>query len=442
MTSRRIRVSHPSSKGPSSLHGLGERLFGSALTTVVLLGATYAFHFTDRGHRVELQTYEFLQNRLPSSSNEELPIVVVDIGKVPGGKDGPTSRAKLREMIEAISKHRPTVIGIDVNFSPGASAWKVDDDPQFFDFCLEIKKETGIPIYLAVYDTQYEPPKTWLGLARFKELAAASLVDPTDTRRIPTWVKSDASPDRLPTLSAALAKSHSRSLPGPASYLKATVESLSDHDFGIERGEDRMRFGLSLVNYRRHDQIRSETLSTISAKSIDEAGEKFAGKMVLVGDATNAQDSFPVLGHGQIPGCYIIASAAYSLASDPLFEFNFKWRIVFDLFFASILIVGIEVARFIYVKTIAGSRFYRARRVVPFLVALLVFGLSIVAILFWHIVWFDFPAIIVASFLHTRIESSISSLWRKPKSHKRPPKGVPHENSDPLDNGLSASESE
>lgn len=422
-------------------HGLRARLVWSALATVVLLAATYAFHFTDWGHRLELSAFEFLQNRLPSTANEELPIVVVDIGKVPGGKDGPTPRAKLREIIDALVKHRPVVVGIDINFSPDASGWKVDDDPTFFDYCLAKKQETGIPIFLAVYETQNEPSSTWLGLDRYKELAAASLVDPADTRRIPIWIKADASSEKLQTLSAALAKSYKGSFPGPVNFLKGTLESLSNNDFGTERGEDRMRFGMSLVNYRRHNQIRSETLSTISAKSIDEAGEKFTGKMVLVGDATNAQDSFHVLGHGQIAGCYIVASAAYSLAADPLFEFNLKWRIIFDLLFAAILIAGIETAHFIHVKKAPGPRFRKARRVVTLVVAGLVFGLSVTAILIWHVVWFDFPAIIAATFLHTRIENIISHWW-KPRNNKRPPKGAPHEDSHPLDSGLTASEPE
>ena len=420
-------------------HGFRARLAWSGLATLVLLAATWALHFTDWGHRLELSTFEFLQNRLPSTANEELPIVVVDIGKVPGGKDGPTSRAKLREIIDAVVKHRPVVVGIDINFSPDASGWKVDDDPRFFNYCLAKKKETGIPIFLAVTETQNEPSSTWLGLDRYKELAAASLIDPNDTRRIPIWIKADASSETLQTLSAALAKSYKGPLPGPVSFLKGTLESLSTNDFGIERAEDRMRFGMSLVNYRRHNQIRSETLSTISGKSIDEAGEKFTGKMVLVGDATNAQDSFPVVGHGQIAGSYVIASAAYSLAADPLFEFNLKWRLVFDLLFAAILIAAIETAHFIYVKKAPGPRFHKARRVVTFLVACLVFGLSLTAILIGHIVWFDFPAIIAATFLHTRIENIISHSW-KSKSHKRPPKGVPNENSHPVDNSLTAAE--
>ncbi|HKY52796.1 MAG TPA: CHASE2 domain-containing protein [Anaerolineales bacterium] len=419
--------------------GFRERLFWSAFTIVVLLAATHALHFTDKGHRLELDTYEFLQNLLPSGADEELPITVVDIGKVPGGKDGPTSRPKLREMIDALAKHRPAVIGIDINFSPGATGWKVDDDPKFFDYCLAVKKETGIPIYVAVYETQDEPSTTWLGLDRYKELAAASLVDPTDTRRIPLWIKSDTSSEKLQTLSAALAKSMRGTSPGPLSFLKGTLESLNDHEYGIERGEDRMRFGMSLVNYRRHDQIRSETLSTISAQSINEAGEKFTGKMVLVGDATNAQDSFSVSGHGQIPGVYVLASAAYSLAADPLFEFNSRWRIIFDVLFAAILFAGIETVRRIYVKKIAGKRFHKARLAMTWGLAFLVFVLSIAAILFLHIVWFDFPAIIAALLLHTRVEHFISHRWKKSKD-KRAPKGVPHENTDSLNNSAPAAE--
>ncbi len=419
-------------------HRLASRLFLSALATLILLGVTYVFHFSEAGHRLELSAFEFLQNRLPTTAKERLPIVVVDIGKVPGGKDGFTPRAKLREIISALIKHRPAAIGIDVNFSPGPTGWKLDDDPKFFDYCLAVKEETGIPIYLAVYESQFEPPDGWLGLPQYKELAAASVVDPDDTRRIPVWIKSDTSSERLHTISAALAKSYSPSLPGPVNFLSGKLESLSDHEFGLVRAEDRMRFGMSLVNYRRHNDISKETLPNVSTTSIDEAGERFTGRMVLVADATNAQDSFVVAGHGQLPGCYVIASAAYTLAADPLFEFNFKWRLIFDLIFAALLISGIEIARRKFVTKIEGSRFHKARRSVTFLVASLVFLASLAAILFLHVVWFDFPAIIASTFLHTRIEHSISSWWSKSKSHGRSSKGKPHEDSDPLDSATSA----
>jgi len=120
-----------------------------------------------------------------------------------------------------------------------------------------------------------------------------------------------------------------------ASIVEQHLEIVSER--GVFEAERRQSVGTRLVarDVQQLVQIRSETLSTISTKSIDEAGDRFTGKMVLVGDATNAQDSFPVVGHGQIAGCYVIASAAYSLAVDPLFEFNLKWRLIFDFLFAT-----------------------------------------------------------------------------------------------------------
>jgi hypothetical protein len=43
----------------------------------------------------------------------ELPILVVDISKIPGGKDLLTSRARLMEIVKAIADQEPKGIAVD-----------------------------------------------------------------------------------------------------------------------------------------------------------------------------------------------------------------------------------------------------------------------------------------------------------------------------------------
>src|SRR6185436_8414697 len=133
------------------------------------------------------------------------------------------------------------------------------------------------------------------------------------------------------------------------------------------------------------NQIRDETLPTISAKSIAEAREQFAGRMVLLGDATHSEDYFPVPGHeSNVPGVYLLACAAYTLAVEPLFEFNLETRLILDISIALVLILGVEGIRFLYVKERPGSRFYRAQGWFITLAIIVIFLLGAVIISWLH----------------------------------------------------------
>ena len=104
------------------------------LVTVFLMVLTGSLEHTSIGRGIEMWTFSFLQRLLsPFESKERLPILVVDISKIPGGKDQATSRDTLKEIVGAIVAQHPAVIGIDIDFSPDAGGWKTDDDPEFFD---------------------------------------------------------------------------------------------------------------------------------------------------------------------------------------------------------------------------------------------------------------------------------------------------------------------
>jgi CHASE2 domain-containing sensor protein len=321
------------------------------------------------------------------------------------------------EIIQAVAKQHPKAIGVDIDFGPNPDGWKDDNDPRFFDFCLSMKQETGVPIFLAVYTTQAQPAVAWLGLERYKELAAAGVIDANDAKRLPRWIQAKGVRDRLTTMSAALANSYAESLPGPYEWLRKTVEVTTDNQHGIERvGEDQMRFGFSLVNYTKLDEIQARTQDKISATSIEESVEKFTGKIVLLGDATSfeGRDAFIVPGRSQpVAGVYLIACATYSLAVEPLFEFNKRTRLGLDLLIALVLFVLMEGARRRYVKIRPDTRFFRASNAILVAVTFLVILFGIFMVAWCHIMWFDIPAVITASRLHPRVEQILVRFGKK-----------------------------
>jgi CHASE2 domain-containing sensor protein len=409
-----------SAKPPGAHKGfprnLVKRLTTGMIVTFVLVGITALFERTYLAHRIETLAYEVLQAPLNSSdTSAPLPIQVVDISAIPGGKDRPTPRKQLEEMINAIAAQHPKAIGVDIDFGPEADGWKVDDDPQFFDFCLSLKQDKQVPVFLAIHSSREQPASGWLGLPKYKELAAAGVVDALDTRRLPRWIQARDVPDRLATMGAALATAYRPMLPNPYEWLRRTVEQTTEGTPGIERiGEDQMRFGLALVNYNKLNQIRNETLSTISATSIAETRDRFTGKMVLLGDATHFEDSFNIPGHQEtVPGVDLIACAAYTLAVEPLFEFNTTTRLALDFFFAILLILSVEVVWYLSVRQRPGARFYRRKNVVVLTGSLLVFFLGLFTVAWLHIMWFDFPMVILASLIHPTLEHWLSGLWKK-----------------------------
>ncbi|HXU35329.1 MAG TPA: CHASE2 domain-containing protein [Blastocatellia bacterium] len=395
-----------------------KRLWLGMLVTLLLMTATKFIETTSLGHRIETFLFEALQSQLPSfDSKEQMAIQVVDMTKIRRGKDQVTLRDALRKTIEAIVAQHPSAVGIDVDFSPGASGWQDDDDPNFFDFCLKLKQDSNVPIFLGVYRTIGERSDTWLGSDKYKALAAALRVD-EDTKRLPRWLLAKGSNEKLPMMSAALATSYRPSLPELAWKLSRTVEVTSDNTHGIERrGEDQMLLGLSLINYSKLEEIQRETIFTINPDAIADSERALAGRMVLLGDATEFEDPFPVPGRDtRIAGVYLIASAAYTLAVDPLYELNGGARLTLDLLISILIIVRVEWLRFRYVKVRAGSRFDRAqsRSIWIAIVAVTLIGFLMTRWL--NIMWFDFPLIVFALLLHPKVEHRLRSFWRMKKA--------------------------
>jgi CHASE2 domain-containing sensor protein len=398
---------------PKSIFSMVKRVAMGMLVTVLLMAGSKYVEHTPFGHKVETITFEYLQRLLPSYS-EEMPIIVLDISRIPGGKDQPTSREALRQTLTALVAQRPSAVGIDVDFSPGLNGWQDDDDPEFFDFCLKLERDSQVPIFLGVYRTIGEKSDTWLGSAKYKELAAALRAE-DDTKRLPRWLQAKDSNERLPMLSAALAESYHPASSDAARRLSRTVEVFTQNTEGIElKGEDEMLFGLALVNFSRLEQIQRETLLMLKPESIAESGQHFAGKIVILGDATESQDYFNVPGReAPISGVYLIACAAYTLAVEPLYELNTGARLALDLVISVLIILRVEWLRSHFVRKRPGPVFHRKQSRSIWLALVIVTFIGLLMTWGLNIMWFDFPLVGFALLLHPKVEHNLNSFWRK-----------------------------
>ena len=396
-----------------------KRLGMGILVTLLLLTAAKIVEHMPIGHRIETYTFEILQWPLPKS-DKALPIVVINMSDVPREMDQVTSRAAIRQALQAIVAQRPLAVGIDLDFAPGLDGWIADDDPAFFEFCLKLKRENSVPIFLGVHRTIGTGSDTWLGSEDYKELAAA-LTAADDTKRLPLWLQAKDSSEKLPTLGAALAETYRPTQIRPATWLARVAEVTTDNKPGIERqAEDHMLLGESLINYSKLEEIQSSTLPEISTASILRSRDLLRGKIVLMGDAARFEDSFIVPGRERpIAGVYLLACVVYTLAVEPLYELNLPVRLFLDLGISMILMLIVERLRAKYVKKRPGSRFFAARDKAIWMVIAVVSILGLLIVRWTNIMWFDIPLIAFGLLLHPTIEHRMDHALKKLQPKKR-----------------------
>lgn len=421
-----MRKSRPTKRRKQLLE-IAKYISVGLLITVLLVAAKLLIEKQPIGHRAEILTYEFLQGQLsPFSSGERLPVLVVDINKIPGGKDLPTPRGPLMKLTDAIANEGAKAIAIDVDFAPGETGWSsADDDPEgdplFFEYCLKLKREKGVPIFLGIYRTRGESSDVWLGLPKYKELAVAGVAPEKDVSRMPRWIQAKGVAERLPTLSAALAGAYQESLPGPPKWLAWAIELTDDHRHGLERqvGKE-LRIAETLVNYSKLEQLQHEKLDTITPDSVKEAGERFRGRMVILGDAQHFIDSFVVPGRDRpVGGVYLEASAAYTLAIEPLYEFKHSVRLVLDLVVSMVIILGVAGIRYRHLKE--GEKFpwhkWQSRFIYGTVAVVILAGILLVR--WWGIMWLDFFLVVFALLLHPSVEGWVDRFRQGRKGDSR-----------------------
>jgi CHASE2 domain-containing sensor protein len=415
-------------------------IFG-AIITALLIRVGHQFEPTTLGRWSGFQAFRLLHLGLTRADEwDQLPVVIVDIGHLSGGRYNATSRQDLLALVLAIAKEKPAAIAIDLDFSPLDGKVLSEDKDFFFHECLKLTigpKEHGsgasaVPIFLGVGRGYLDPPAKWFNEVRYIRLAAATVVQSNDTRRLPRWFTSQSygGPTRLPSIGEALAERYitnqgSRmTLPHPkiqwpfeeivANPFVKQQELVAGTTAHIKLGQQVFDTGLSPVNYGVIDLIQNSNhiLWDLNAEDVPHLAStlKLAGKMVLIGD-TEVEDTFalhsPVL---PVRGVLLHACAAYTFAVAPLFEFRPQVRLGLDL-----LLSGFLLYLFYLVHPYEEDEPKRHHLWRSFIHT---FILSLVLVLGWILVrsgvlWLDFIVIWFALAIHPYIEDAFDAGWGK-----------------------------
>jgi len=411
----------------------GREIFREVLKGIlfiaVVLSLKLSIEQTTFGKHLELMSYNLLQTQL---SSQPPPITLVDISDlsvsdfvVAGQTVTATPRDPIKEMLTAIAGRQPRAIGVDIDFSPDENGYILPSDPEFFQFCLNLSKQTGVPIFLGVERTIAKPSNEWLGEEKYQGLAANILI-PRDNKRMLNLLEvasngaSTAASEKhnvSQSLSALVANAYGRQADG--SGMGAWVHSYLAQSGLVERlTEKQIGAGITvqdfLIDYGPRDSI--ETIRTTNATVLGDVSQrdKLQGKIVLLGDATlgKATDTFVIPGRDQpYPGIFVHACAAYTLIKAPLYELTGKGHMVIDLLLSGLILLTIVLLGFRYRDAELVTN--QLRGIVTWLVVLWAIVVGVVFVRVTRIMWDDFFLALILLVFHPSIERHAETAWRK-----------------------------
>lgn len=382
------------------------------VVTGLLVAGKWGLEQTSFGHRLELLAYEFLQKRLsPFDPNNPLPVVVLDISKMKGGKDGTdTSRKQLLELVEALVMTEPRVIAVDVNFSPSRKGdLSGEDDFGFFDNLIKQKKKSNVPIYVGVTSEAVVSgdPELWLGAQEYNELSAFMDINDENTTKLPYSIKCGTA--ELNSFSGALVQNENEP-DTAAAFFKPILKDLKMDE---EKCGKNCSCNYLTVNYAKLEVIQAQSLPIITADAIKNAEEKFRDKIVIMGDAAldKSQDTFVVVGRKKpVSGVYLHASAAYTITGEPLFQFTDAGRILIDFSIAVFILFIVALIRWRNLNNKDFSPHKWQNTFIKLAVICVLVG-GVLMIVFLRIIWLDFILVIAVLLLHDSVEKWIVIIW-------------------------------
>jgi CHASE2 domain-containing sensor protein len=439
--SRQAAKSKPDGAPPASNeHGRGREivydLLKGLLVIAVVLALKLAVEYTAVGKQLELACYNLLQLRL---SDERVPVTVIDTSdlkpeqyNIDGQVGTATPRESLRKMLAAITEQKPKAIGIDIDFSPDKNGYIRPDDPDFFQFCLDMQKQRGVPIFLGIYRTRALPPEEWLLVPEYQELAANILI-PNDRRRMLYEIKVESRETHEGSakanksgkaMSVALADAYRRGTvdaPGwPQRVHENILEGLHRLGFIEQVSEKQLGEGLTvadfLVDFSPIDSI--ETVRTIDPVVLRDRSqrENIEGKIVLLGVASLdvANDHFEVPGHEgrQYPGVLVHACAANTLIQSPLFEITQRGRLYIDILFSLVILLPVILIRLYYKnRTSDEVAKHRLQGLLMITVVFVAIVIGVICVRLTRVMWDDFLLALTAIVFHPSIERRLEGSW-------------------------------
>lgn len=416
---------------PKTAQYRGKEVWRDILKGVLFIVIVMAINFlleeyTDFARHMKLMGYNYLQTKL---SSEAPPITIVDIGDLPPQNvldDGEmvlaTPRDQLKQIIEAISEQHPKAIGVDIDFSPTDLGYVLSSDPAFFESILELRKQTGVPVFLGAHRTITRPADEWLGSRRFAPLAANILVPQHNHEMLYAFkdenqheASSKEEPSR--TMSALLA----------AAYLEGNTTATEHwiHQF-LTRLKLAHRFSEKplvsgpsaeafLIDYGAIDSIEKiETTNPVVLRDTSNR-KKLEGKIVLIGDATigKATDTFVIPAHDKpYAGILVHASAAYTLIKAPLYHLTHIGHIALDFLLSGFVLLGIVLIKYRYREAEQRDMTavkWRGRLTLVVVLTAIIVGVVFVRIT--RIMWDDFFLALLLLVFHPSIEHHIETFW-------------------------------
>jgi hypothetical protein len=431
--------------------------------------------FTPIGHWFEVKAFSVLHRCTSNDAGKS--VAIVDIKKIAGSDLHPTDPDHLQSVIEQVAASRPSAIGVDVDLSPSSDMVE-GKGKRLLHFCQQLTAGEArnryrlllppVPVFLGIKRSWRRPSSEWLSDPHYHALAAFIGIYPDDTRLAPRFLRSPKyAGGELRSISEALAESylaahHVDKMPGPnplAFWLNRTtvqpthlrrsvVAGETVEHTGDAGDESPSRFVNSVINF---SLLSSKAAAIVEMdggmpvlRETDEDGKvskdrkgatpSFHGKMVLLGDLKE-RDAFPWWGAPPAKrGVLFHASAAYTFAVSPVFEFTVLARVVLDVALALFLIA------------LTGSLLPVVRRLSPWMIkvnettletgdhgdrfhAIIMYGflavvlvLAIVFVWAFQILWLDFIAVLLALALHPQASKYAKKLARNQPVSDRPSK--------------------
>jgi len=383
---------------------------------------------------LELTGYALLQRQL---SSDRVPIYIVDISdlevasfNIDGQTGKATPREPLRKIIEAVAAWKPRAIGVDIDFSPDQNGYITPRDPEFFQSILDLRRKQNMPIFLGIKRSEALRPAVWLGSEDYKALAASITIPKQDPRKMPRWIPLSEHSECEPPMSTIRADEHSKCGRTMSAGLADTFRE--DHcKFAkwmlqgpwikfIEHISERKLPGVEvpefLVDYSPLDSLMGkQRLQTIKPVVIQDQGRQLRSKVVLIGDGTlgKASDTFVIPGRPQpVPGIYLHASAAYTLAMAPLYELTLLGRIVVDFLLLMSILLAITSIH-LYKNMPGEDKTHWWEDLLTLLVMIVVIVGGMLFIRSTCLIWSDFIVALGGLLLHPRLEKFFWSLLNK-----------------------------
>ena len=410
--------SHSATEAGSTLHarransGIGRDFLIGILFTIFLVGVKLIVERTSWGEQLDMAAYRYEQSLLARvARTENLPVVVVDIGDLPAvpipgsnGKEMATPRDPLNKLISAIAERGPAAIGVDIDVSPEYGMPITPGDPAFFEECLS----QPVPVFLGVSRAQTRSSQEWLGDDRYKRLAASLIIPRHSSNELDYWIHTDQMKEPLLTLSASLA-----SIVRQSALAKPWWKSWAFRPISTRKLSKEISVGEFPVDYSPLEALQSGMLEMKDFLRGTNRSAEVTGKMVLVGDGVweHAIDKFNVPGRQEtVPGIFLHACAAFTLAQAPLSELTAPGRLSIDIFL-SLAVLGLLAAiRWHYRKKTEKLATHRLQYLLTILVALLAFAFGVELVGKTRVLWNDFILVIAVLLLHPVIERLVDSM--------------------------------